>query len=64
MPLLLGLKCSGNRGICSEGRIFSVYTAKQNWKSVSLSPVIVARRQLGSTNKAMHTFLLVKFQIN
>ena len=64
MPLLGSLKCSGNTGICSEIRIFSLYTVKQNWKSVCLSPVIVAWRQLGSTNKAIHMFLSVKFQIN
>lgn len=64
MPLLFSLKCSGNTGICSEVRIFSVCTVKQNWKLVCLSPVVLAWRHLGSTNKAIHMFLLVKFQIN
>lgn len=64
MPLLLSLKCSENTGICSEVRNFSVYAVKQNWKSTCLSPVIVAWRQLGFTNKAIHMFLLVKFRIN
>lgn len=29
-----------------------------------LSPVIVAWRQLGSTDKVIHMLLLVKFEIN